>query len=190
MQTLVLSILFFGVFVNLLGGQEFVLHALGRSPDLTGRTAIWAAVLPQVPNPVLGAGFESFWLGPRLDVIYDKLGKFQHINEAHNGYIEIYLNLGVIGLALIGTMLVSGYRGAIALFRHRPGTAGILLAYVAVSASYSISEAGFRLLGPMWFFLLIGVLGSRGTLARIKETKKVRVHTVDIPGDHGIASAN
>ena len=49
----------------LFGGDD-VVHAMGKSTDFTGRMPIWETVIPMSPNPLVGAGFESFWLGPRL----------------------------------------------------------------------------------------------------------------------------
>src|SRR5215472_9488942 len=57
---------------------------LGRNSTLTGRTDIWEAVLSTHTNPVVGAGYESFWLGSRLLQVWRKTGV--GINEAHNGY--------------------------------------------------------------------------------------------------------
>ena len=71
------------------------------------------------PDPILGAGFESFWLGPRLERLWRAFPVFQP-NEAHNGYIEVYLNLGWVGLGLIAIILFNGYRAATAVFRHDP----------------------------------------------------------------------
>ena len=42
------------------------------------------------------------------------------LNQAHNGYIEIYLNLGWIGLALLGAIIVGGYRKIIKVFALIP----------------------------------------------------------------------
>ena len=162
-HALVLMILLVGGLTMLFGGQTGVVHALGRQTSLTGRTEIWAAVLPVVPSAFVGAGFESFWLpGPRLESVYSHLSQYMHVNEAHNGYIEVYLNLGWIGVGLIAIILISGYRGAVAAFRRNPTLGGLMLAYVAAAAIYSISEAGFRMLNPIWLFLLLAVVGSRG----------------------------
>ena len=49
----------------------------------------------------------AFWLGPRLLRIWPEFGQ---INEAHNGYLEIYLNLGVIGVFLLAGFLITSYR--------------------------------------------------------------------------------
>src|SRR5436190_11002579 len=63
-------------------------EALGRGSELSGRTEIWAAVLKLQPNPILGTGFESFWLGERLQ----RMGEifWWHPAGAHNGYLETY----------------------------------------------------------------------------------------------------
>ena len=69
---------------------------VGRNPTLSDRTLIWSTVLSLHTNPIVGTGYESFWLGPRLLRIWPVVGQ---INEAHNGYLDIYLNLGVIGVS-------------------------------------------------------------------------------------------
>jgi len=158
-------------FVMLFGGEAGVVHALGRQTNLTGRTDIWAAVLAVVPSPIVGAGFESFWLGPRVETVWRGLGQYMHVNEAHNGYIEVYLNLGWVGVGLIAIILISSYRNAVAAFRRHATYGSLMLAYVAAAAIYSISEAGFRSLHPMWFFLLLAVLGSHQIASRISGGK-------------------
>jgi exopolysaccharide production protein ExoQ len=166
MHTLVVLMFLSGGVIKILGGQAAVVHALGRKPDLTGRADIWSAVLSVASNPIVGAGFESFWLGPRLELVYSRLSGYQHVNEAHNGYIEVYLNLGLIGVGLVAIILISGYRGAISTFRRHPEFGGLMLAYVAAAAFYGISEAGFRMLSPMWMFLLFAVVSSRSIALR------------------------
>ena len=43
---------------------------LGRQSNLSGRTDIWAAVIPAAQDPLIGAGYESFWKSP------DNVAKF------------------------------------------------------------------------------------------------------------------
>ena len=147
-----------------LGGIGYVTHALGREEHLTGRTAIWAAVFRGVDDPLLGAGFENFWIGPRLMRVWSGLSAYMHVNEAHNGYLEVYLNLGLIGVALIGVALFDAYRKAVGSSRRNPEIGGLMLAYVAGAAVYSCTEAGFRMLNPMWIFFLLAAVGA-GALA-------------------------
>jgi O-antigen ligase len=158
-----------------------VAGALGRSSNLSGRTEIWAALIPAASNPILGAGFESFWISPDAARFWNTLGHlgWWHpeilVPEAHNGYIEIYLNLGWVGLGLISVILISGYRRAVSAFRMNPSVGSLMLAYVIVSAVYSITEAGFRSLDPIWAFLLLAIVTSTGVttgLIREPQTQK------------------
>jgi O-antigen ligase len=159
------TILLVGGIALMFGGEAQVAGALGRESNLSGRTEIWAAVIPAAPNALIGAGFETFWISPYVEKFYRALVGWWHpegLNEAHNGYIEIYLNLGWIGVILIATILVTGYRKALAAFRLNPSVGGLALAYVVVSAFYSITEAGFRSPNPMWIFLLISIVNATG----------------------------
>jgi len=193
-HALVVMILLAGGLAMLFGGQAGVVHALGREANLTGRSEIWAAVLPVVPNRIVGAGFESFWLPPRLERVWSNLSQYMHINEAHNGYIEVYLNLGWIGVGLIAIILISGYGGAVAAFRRNRTFGGLMLAYVAAAAMYSITEAGFRMLNPVWIFFLLAVVGSdstaSGTGGGTRQPLRERARRVTKPAaSHALASA-
>ncbi|HXZ39880.1 MAG TPA: O-antigen ligase family protein [Terriglobales bacterium] len=174
-HALVLAIILAGAVTFLLGGQSEVVQALGRKDNLSGRTDIWAAVLGAGTNPLLGAGFESFWITPSyLAKFVQKLVAFGwwdpgKLNEAHCGYLEVYLELGWVGVSMIALILISGYRASTAAFRRDPQIGGLMLAYVATAAVYSITEAGFRMLLPMWIFLLLVIVVSRRITAEVGE---------------------
>ena len=141
-----------------------IIHAFGKNATLTGRTGLWKGLLATDTHPLLGAGFESFWLGSRLNNIWS-IFPWQP-NEAHNGYLEVYLNLGIIGVSLLGVMLLTGYRNVTAAIRQDPEAGSLRLAYFTIALAYSFSEAGFRLLDPMWIFLLLAMVAVPYTFAR------------------------
>lgn len=163
-HALVLTILLAGGLMELFGGRAAITEAMGRKPDLTGRTEIWAILIPMAPNLIGGAGFETFWLGPRVAKIYAQVGGPQMTNESHNGYIEVYLNLGLLGLGLIALILGQGYRRTVVAFRRDPTLGGLLIAYVITAATYSLTEAGFRMLGLEWFFLLLAIVAANSVI--------------------------
>lgn len=73
---------------------------LGRDATLTQRTDIWDILRPfAVEAPLLGHGYAGFWTNKTVAVA--------DVNEAHNGYLEVLLILGVIGLALLFGFLIS-----------------------------------------------------------------------------------
>lgn len=160
-----------GAFTMYLGGQAEVVQAMGKQTNLTGRTEIWKLIIPMSPNPIVGAGFESFWLGPRLEKLWNELPVL-HLNEAHDGYIEVYLNLGWVGLSLIALILIYGYSAAVAAFRRQPMIGCLMVAYVVAAATYSITEAGFRMLNPIWFFLLLVIAASGGAFRTDEVTRR------------------
>ena len=170
-QGLCLIVILVGVSIFLLTGQSDVANALGRSSNLSGRTEIWAALLPTVPSSLVGAGFESYWISPYPEKAWGTLLRagWWHpeilVTEAHNGYIEMYLNLGWIGICLVALILIAGYKRAVAAIRVNPSIASLALAYIMVSAVYSITEAGFRPLDPIWVFLLLAIVTSSAIMA-------------------------
>ena len=147
-----LGIPLFAVFLDTAGS---LLHALGRNTTLTGRVGIWKAVLSLQTNPLFGTGFESFWLGSRLQRVWDMTAT--GIQEAHNGYIEVYLNLGWIGILLLGVMIVTGFRRAFAVSYRDPHAGRIRLAYLTAGVIYSLTEAGFRMMSPIWITFLFAI---------------------------------
>jgi O-antigen ligase len=106
-HALVLALVLAASSLMLFGGTANA-NALGRDATLSGRTNIWAAVIPMAPNPLVGAGFESFWLSPRVTARLWELFPGLPLNEAHNGYLELYLELGWVGVGIVGLILLDG----------------------------------------------------------------------------------
>lgn len=166
-------------------------RALGRDPTLTGRTEIWNAVLSTHTNPIVGTGYESFWLGPRLRQVWSLAGE---VNEAHNGYLDVYLNQGLIGLFLLGGLLISSYRVICRTLTFSSGLASLCLAMWTIALFYNVTEAAFKP-SSMCFTFLLGTLAvprvatMRGT--PLKSTRS-RVQPLDGATAHshdaGIAS--
>jgi exopolysaccharide production protein ExoQ len=127
-------------------------HALGRNPTLTGRTELWSALIGMHTNRWLGTGFASFWLGNRLGDLWALFN--WKPNEAHNGYLGMYLNLGWVGITMLGLLLLTGYRNVTNAFRRRPEVASLMLAFLVIAVVYNFSEEAFRLNDPIWIFLL------------------------------------
>jgi exopolysaccharide production protein ExoQ len=144
--------------------------AVGKDPTLTDRTKIWTFVLGMHTNPWIGTGYESFWMGPRLQWFTDMSG-LGHLNEAHNGYLEVYLNLGIMGLLLIAGVLVGSYRTICKRLAPFSSFASLSMALWTVMLFFSVTEAGFRS-GMMWLaFLLVAI--SAGVRERVPSTALV-----------------
>src|SRR5437867_6169066 len=128
---LVLGIVFLCVFGLFLDSDVGLVQAMGRDTTLTGRTALCDQLLRMPVDSLLGAGFESFWLGGRLEKFWRAY--WWHPNQAHNGYIEVFLNLGWVGVALLGFVMVWGYGNIAGSLQQSPELGRLRLAYFVVA---------------------------------------------------------
>jgi O-antigen ligase len=148
---------------ELLSVKSAVLEASGRDATLTGRTGLWETLLQEPINPLIVVGYASFWLGERLTRFW---AMYPHspVIEAHNGYLEVYLNLGLIGVCLIAGVLWRGLRMmqsrvAVSLSMSEThndrifGTFG--MAYGAAYLFYNVTEATFQGLNPLFVIFLV-----------------------------------
>jgi exopolysaccharide production protein ExoQ len=135
---------------------EYLAQLVGRDMTFTGRTDIWSALLQEGTNPLFGVGYYSFWLGDRVDRVSAKY--FYHLNEAHDTYLETYLNSGLIGLALLFAVIVSS---AIwtknQAMKSEPFGAFRLACFISMLA-YGITEAFMNRLGFLWFLFLLVIM--------------------------------
>jgi exopolysaccharide production protein ExoQ len=142
------AILLFG-----LGMSDTIIHLLGRNDTLTGRTDIWRALWHWDINPVVGAGYEGFWLGDRRLAVQQEVLPF--LNEAHNGYLETYLNLGYIGVLLTAALLFSTYAKSRGALLRNFEFGRFRLAYLIAFVVYNWTEAAFRMNSFPFFMLFV-----------------------------------
>jgi len=132
-----------------------IVEMLGRNSTLTDRTVVWGDAIALQPNVLLGAGFESFWLGSRLEILWEKW--WWHPNQAHNGYVETYLNLGAIGLAILIGLLTFSLRRIGRAFFVLSEFGSLRLALFLAIVAFNYTEAAFKGVHFVWtvFFLIV-----------------------------------
>lgn len=147
----VLSCTIFALFFQSSGS---LIRSLGRDPTLSGRTVAWPQFLSLVNNQFLGVGYESFWLGDRIQKVW-VITQGLHINEAHSGYVEVLLTLGWIGEILLGVLLATGYRNVIRAYRRDPVAGSLRIAWFLAPLITNLTEAAFRMMSPPWIVFLL-----------------------------------
>jgi len=155
---LVATVLLF-VLDSSFGLLEKVVGLLGRDMTFTGRTEIWQVVREQQTNPLFGVGFSSFWSSRSAQQIWDE---FITLVSAHNGYLDVYLDGGFIGLALVLVMLVVVFRKVMGQLGSDSKMASLQFAFLLLIVVRNWSETSFLRGGPLWFtFLLLAMLPAR-----------------------------
>jgi exopolysaccharide production protein ExoQ len=154
-----------------------MLSQMGRNTTLTGRTAVWHAALRLSGSPLVGRGFESFWVGPRYYQMAQLTG--MTLNQAHNGYLEVYLNLGWVGIGFLALVLLAGYQRVVkAVYRMAP-LANLRLAFVIFAISENFTEATFKIMNPPWIVFLLATMA----ITEIPSAEELPLPTIEKGGN-------
>jgi exopolysaccharide production protein ExoQ len=130
--------------------------ALGRNTTLTGRTDIWKRVLNENTDPIIGVGYYSFWLGDRGDRV--SKGFYFHLLEAHDGYLEVYLDTGWLGLFFLGLMVVFAVGRIWQEVLLGDDWGVVRLAFLIINLIYNVTESAFSRMDLIWFMLLLVIM--------------------------------
>jgi len=129
------------IVVLIVGNWENLLLGLGRDPTLSGRTDLWELAIELIAKrPWLGYGYQGFWQdGGVAEIVWKAEGyKPPH---AHNGFVNMALDLGLVGLFLFLLIIAVTYMRAIVWLRLGKTTIELWpIFYVTFFFMYNHSE--------------------------------------------------
>lgn len=166
----------------LLGNYETVLTALGRDVTLTGRTELWSVVLEMIRRrPWLGYGFSGFWLGWEGESYWVWQAVGWDVPHAHNGFLDLMLDLGVVGLVLFGAVYVRSFVVAARAIRAEKSAAWLWpLCYLTFMLLYNFTESAILRHNSLYWALYVASSLSascRGTAVARNLAAEPRKHT-------------
>ena len=182
---LIAGFLVFGVLESTVGVYGSVLKMLGRNTTLTDRTEVWADVLALAKNPLFGAGFESFWLGERLERMWAKW--WWQPTQAHNGYIETYLNLGGVGVLLLIVLAVATFKKIQRMLLLDFEFGRLRMGFFVAILLYNFTEAAFKGVSLVWLVWHIIAIDYPRRLTSIHGPRS-RAHPKPVGGASGAMS--
>jgi O-antigen ligase len=155
------------------GAIHNLIAHLMSDPTYTGRNVIWKFALDHVAQrPLFGFGFESFWGMPDLVADWNYLESWGYrASDAHNGYLNIAVTTGLVGLAMVLWWMVAqpfaDYRRVLARGADRPLTILFLQIWLFTLCLGCYESVFFEGGSGMWFMMLMAIIGLRfQTLAR------------------------
>ena len=125
----------------------------GRDMTLTGRTLLWKDLLAFRTNPLIGVGYGSFWLGDRLAILWDTYTWMP--NESHNGYLNVYLELGYIGLSLLVGVVYCAYQNIKKELTYNFDYGRFRMGILFIALLYNVTEDAFGQMTLLWFVFLL-----------------------------------
>jgi O-antigen ligase len=153
--------------LNVAGALGPVWNALllGRGDSdvrtMTGRTGIWQAALEYLGHDparyLTGFGFDSFWSGDATRFVSNRVR--WNISEGHNAYLDMTLELGVVGAACFAAMLLAalGTCARRARRAHTPAHAALCAAIVGFALIHALAESSSIDPNVFNFFVLCAV---------------------------------
>ncbi|GEM_PF-1702732 len=120
-----------------------VLGLLGRDSTLTGRTQLWGLVWQMIRERFLfGYGYGGFWLGFAGPSAPVWLATGWNPPNAHDGFLDLMLDLGVVGLLIFVPIVLAALRRAYALaLRAKTLDAAFPLIFLAFFLVSNITES-------------------------------------------------
>ena len=161
--TVVMALLVFSIIVAVAVGYSELLFSLANQDELfTGRGGLWIAVLNAISRkPLLGYGFMSFWnglAGPSASVIDAVVGWVPP--HAHNGFLDLWLDLGAIGLITFTIGFVLRFRTAILEYRNLGSQTALWpLGYLSFLLLYNFTESSLlRINFILWNLYVVSLI--------------------------------
>jgi O-antigen ligase len=153
-----------------------ILGALGRDLTFTGRTDIWAAVINKIwERPWLGYGYHVFWLGVAdgtIELWSPTINKFITPATAHNGFLDLGLDIGLLGLFFFAFSYVKVCWQAIQYLRLNKSAEGIMpLAYLLFMLQFNLSEPSLMREDIYWILYVSITLSLQNFLGLTKFSK-------------------
>jgi O-antigen ligase len=139
-----------------------ILAAVGKDSTLSQRTIIWTAAWQAASqHPILGYGFAAFWrglYGPSQSVV---LIAGWGLQQAQDGFLDVWLGIGVVGVAMIALMTAKAIRNAARSFFSDGNRAYVRWCIVVIVCTllYNIGESTIGLFNMTWFLFLLACIG-------------------------------
>lgn len=160
------GLLIFTYWVELLTG-------LGRDPTLTGRTPLWGAALARLmERPLLGYGYSAFW-APKSKYAIEAghaIGSGWIPPHAHNGLIDLLLDVGLIGLLLFLMSYFTTFTQALKrAYASKNPEELWSLAYLSFLAMNNVTESYLLHLANLYWVLFITVVFTINQKSKFKK---------------------
>ncbi len=134
---------------------------LFHDDTFTGRTTIWNFVVRMISErPFLGNGFSSFWgIGAGSTVIREAPGFVSGLLQAHNGYLDVLIDTGIVGLIVLLALIVSSFTSSARLVKRDAALGWLCLTLILFTTTHNMLESSwFRGIYFPWFTFLLGAL--------------------------------
>ncbi|MBD2244327.1 O-antigen ligase [Nostoc sp. FACHB-888] len=153
------SIIFYTWFVS---QADTILGSVGKDTTLTGRSELWPAVLEMIAKkPWLGYGYGAFWDNSESSIVIQMVQ--WDAPNAHNGFLDLWLALGLVGVLVFLIGFVINLLRAIYLIRWNQTSEHLwLLVYFTYMILSNLTETTLLEQNSLeWILYVSAILSSK-----------------------------
>jgi len=162
-----------------------ILTAMGRDVTLTGRAAIWHEAWHAImKHPVIGYGFSAFWLGLKGESFNVIAALGFVVLHAHNGFLELWLELGGVGVAIFTISYLRAWRGAWRMIRTSHLELAAWPVYILLLIVLSNMDENTLLIynGVFWILYVTALINIETMLRSSSESTPIADYELAISG--------
>ena len=138
---------------------EALLGSIGKDTTLTGRSELWPLVIQAISKkPWLGYGYGGFWYGWKSEssVVWYAAG--WPAPNSHNGFLDIFLQIGVVGFVVFAIAFVSALFRAFTRLRRTKGSEALWpLLFLTYLILNNLGETSLIVQNDIFWVLFISI---------------------------------
>jgi exopolysaccharide production protein ExoQ len=143
---------------------ETTLELLGREATLTGRVPLWRGIIDAgLPHAWLGTGYSAFWVEQSIGVAHVQDMAGWRARGSHSGFLDLWLELGLVGIAMVVIMSAHAVRRSVASLRRSQqfldAFPAILIIFLLL---YGITEGGILKQNNLYWLMFVTAVGYSG----------------------------
>lgn len=137
--------------------SDLIYRSTGKDQTLTGRKYLWELMFQEIyKHPWLGIGYGGFWtngMGPS-SILVAKLNWGPPV-QAHNGYIDIINEIGIIGASIFAVSLVFHLKNLRTLAKTSSSQSALFHSAILISALLiNYTESSLLRTTHIWWLMI------------------------------------
>jgi exopolysaccharide production protein ExoQ len=167
-----------------------VMRLTGKDTTFSARSIIWEVVKQHIQGaPYLGTGYGAYWLGPVASspsYVFVPMMNF-YPTEAHNGYLDIMNDMGLVGLVCLSLFVIWFVRQGLQLMRYDRAQAALYIALLFQEMVINMSESDFFSRTSTFAILLLASANLSRALVELRRNPQPAARSYVQPARPGAA---
>ncbi len=165
----------------MISNADTIAETFGKDMTFTGRTDLWPLVIDKIQEQLwVGYGFGAFWNGLDGPSRYVWSSIDFAAPNAHNGYLDLLLELGVVGFALYALQFFVCLLNSMAYVRFDRTADGLwpalLLLYIILS---NLTESGLYIQNNIFLVLQLSIFLSLGLVQNEPQEEELYLEEIE-----------